>query len=125
LCFQGFAQEVAELPGCYASPGGCLLLAWRDGIPVGCVAMRPLDARTCEMKRMYVRESARGDGLGRELALRAIAEARHAGYMAMVLDTLPQMDSAIRLYESLDFRRRDAYYKTPLAETVFMKLRLQ
>lgn len=84
--------------------------------------MRPLEGPTCEMKRLYVREASRGHGLGRALALRVMEEARNAGYKTMRLDTLPRMASAIRLYESLGFQRCPAYYRTPLAETIFMEL---
>ena len=124
LSYQGFAEELATLPGCYTAPRGCLLLATMDGQPAGCVALRPIDVRTCEMKRLFLRETARGRGLGRALALRVIAEARGAGYTAMVLDTLPFMQSAARIYEELGFKRRTAYYESPLPETVFMELQL-
>lgn len=124
LNYQGFAEELATLPGSYATPRGCLLLATMDGQPAGCVALRPINETTCEMKRLYVKENFHGHGLGRALAGRVIAEARTAGYASMVLDTLPHMTGAIRLYESLGFTRRAAYYDTPLAETVFFELRL-
>lgn len=124
LNYQGFAEELATLPGSYATPRGCLLLARMDDRPVGCVALRPSKETTCEMKRLFVREAARGSGLGRALTERAIDWARSAGYTSMVLDTLPLMQSAIRLYEALGFKRRAAYYDSPLPETVFMELRL-
>jgi putative acetyltransferase len=124
LSYQGFAEELAALPGCYAALRGCLLLSKVDGKPAGCAAMRPIGERTCEMKRLYVRAAHQGRGIGRALAERVIAEARDAGYSTMVLDTLPHMTGAIRLYESLGFTRRTAYYDTPLAETVFFELRL-
>jgi len=124
LCFQGFAEELATLPGRYAAPRGCLLLAIIDDQIAGCVALRRVDERTCEMKRLFVRDNARGRGLGRALAQRVIAEARSAGYTTMVLDTLPFMQSAARLYEALGFKRRAAYYHSPFPETVFMELQL-
>ncbi|MEQ1854056.1 MAG: GNAT family N-acetyltransferase [Chthoniobacteraceae bacterium] len=124
LSYQGFAKELAALPGCYAAPRGCLALATVDDQPAGCVALRPIDERTCEMKRLHVRAAHQGRGIGRALAERVIAEARAAGYASMVLDTLPLMTGAIRLYESLGFTRRISYYDTPLAETVFFELRL-
>jgi len=107
LCFQGFAAELAELPGPYAPPGGQLILARRqgEGELVGCVALRPLRGapQRCEMKRLYVREGARGSGLGRRLALAAMAEGRRLGYAGMYLDTLPSMTAAQELYRSLGF----------------------
>jgi GNAT superfamily N-acetyltransferase len=76
------------------------------------------------MKRLFVRPAFRGQRLGRWLAERAIQEARLVGYTTMRLDTLPRMQSAIRLYEALGFVRCAAYYDTPLPDTVFMELQL-
>jgi ribosomal protein S18 acetylase RimI-like enzyme len=109
LCFQGFAAELAQLPGDYAEPEGRLILAREPGGEelVGCVALRPVAGKPdhCEMKRLYVRQRARGSGLGRTLALAAIAEARRIGYTRMCLDTLPSMTAAQALYRSLGFRQ--------------------
>lgn len=124
LCFQGFAEELASLPGRYAPPDGRLLLADQDGTPAGCVALRPLDNGIGEIKRLYVRPAFRGTGLGRRLAERVIAEARAIGYASLHLDTLPEMDAAQGLYASLGFRPCTPYYPTPLAGTVFMVLDL-
>lgn len=124
LCFQGFAQELAALPGAYVPPRGRLLLATTAAGAVGCVALRPLDDAVCEMKRLFVRPACRGQALGRRLAQQIISDARALGYSTMRLDTLASMTPAIRLYESLGFVRRSAYYATPLAETVFMELQL-
>lgn len=115
LCFQDFDSELEGLPGTYAPPSGTLLLARIDGAVAGCVGVRPLDAGRCEMKRLYLREFARGKGGGRALAGKAIAFARSAGYARMVLDTLPQMVVAMRLYYGLGFVRCAPYYdNTPI-----------
>jgi ribosomal protein S18 acetylase RimI-like enzyme len=124
LCFQGFADELAGLPGLYAPSKGRLFLGLAEGRAVGCAGVRPLDPAICEMKRLYVRPAFRGRGLGRRLARMAVQEARVIGYSAMRLDTLPVMQNAIRLYEELGFVRCAAYYDTPLADTIFMELRL-
>src|SRR5262245_60366002 len=124
LCFQGFTQELASLPGQYAPPRGRLLLATFGSSAAGCVALRPINATGCEMKRLYVKTAYQGRGLGRRLAEAVIIEARAIGYSSMVLDTLPHMHSAVGLYESLGFIRRSAYYETPLPQTVFMELHL-
>jgi ribosomal protein S18 acetylase RimI-like enzyme len=108
LCFQGFEAELAGLPGAYAPPGGQMLLARHaaGGELVGCVALRPAaDAPgSCEMKRLYVAPAARGQRLGRTLALAVMQEARRLGYARMCLDTLPTMREAQALYRSLGFR---------------------
>lgn len=124
LCFQGFTEELAGLPGRYAPPGGRLLLASAGHEPAGCVALRPAGDTVCEMKRLFVRPAYQGRGLGKRLAEQVVAEAREIGYSTMILDTLPDMQRAIRLYEALGFARCSAYYATPLEETVFMELRL-
>ena len=124
LCFQGFAEELASLPGRYAPPHGRLFIAWAGTDPAGCVALRPLSDTRCEMKRLFVRSAYRGQRLGKGLAERVISEAQGIGYSSMVLDTLPAMHAAIHLYEALGFTRRGAYYDSPLSETVFMELQL-
>ena len=124
LCFQGFAGELANLPGLYAPSRGRLLLAWAETEAAGCVALRPLDVSMCEMKRLYVRPAFRGRGVGRMLAERVIAEAQAIGYACMRLDSLPSLATATKLYESLGFARIPAYYATPLPDTIFMELRL-
>jgi len=109
LRFQNFEEELAALPGDYAAPRGRLLIA-EDA---GCVALRPIDEETCEMKRLYVRPEHRGSGLGRRLILAIMEEARAIGYARMRLDTMPKMDSAQRLYASLGFRDIPAYRYNP------------
>jgi len=124
LCFQNFDQELARLPGDYASPKGRLLLAWAADQTAGCVALREFSAGVCEMKRLYVRPGFRGSGLGRELTGAIIEEARRIGYDTMRLDTLARMKAAVLLYESLGFRRIDAYRLNPEADVVYMELTL-
>lgn len=124
LSYQSFAAEVAGLPGVYALPRGRLLLALGGGEATGCVALRPLAEGICEMKRLFVCASFRGQGIGKLLVNRIVEEGRAIGYRTMRLDTLPSMKAAIRLYEALGFTGCAAYYETPLRDTVFMELQL-
>ncbi len=124
LCFQGFEEELATLPGKYAPPGGRLLLASEGDITAGCGALRELSEGVCEMKRLFVRPAFRKQGVGRMLAERLIEEARRNGYGSMRLDTLASMRAARALYELLGFRRIPAYYANPLAEVVYLELAL-
>ena len=124
LTYQGFADELASLPGCYAPPHGRLLVAWLGDEVAGCVALRPMADDVCEMKRLYVRPAFRSGGIGKLLAEAIVEEARQIGYVTMRLDTVPKLAAATRLYEVLGFVRRDAYYETPVVETIFMELAL-
>jgi ribosomal protein S18 acetylase RimI-like enzyme len=126
LAYQGFAAEMAAMPGKYVPPGGALLLARRsDGEAIGCVGLRAIDPTGCsEMKRLYVSPQARGLGLGKALVEAVVAEAQRIGYREIRLDTLPTMDEAIGLYGKLGFETIAPYYVTPIAGTRFMAKRL-
>ena len=121
LEFQGFEEEMRALPGDYARPYGNMLLAVRQGEPVGCAALRPLDDRACEMKRFFVRPAHRRQGIGRELAREAIDEARRIGYQWMRLHTAPGMKAAQALYRSLGFRSAAPYYPNPIPGATYME----
>lgn len=120
LSFQGFAEELASLPGQYVAPGGALLLCVDEASVAGCIAIRPFREETCEMKRLYVRPAHQGRGCGLFLARRAMEWARAAGYQRMLLDTLPAMGGAQRLYERLGFRDVAPYRFSPVPGTRFM-----
>jgi len=128
LCFQGFAEELATLPGAYGPPWGRLLLAGAPGAAFGCIALRPLEWRAGsaaapvvgEVKRLYVQPAQRSGGWGRRLAAQLIDEARALGYRELKLDTLDWMKAARSLYASLGFRECAPYYVNPLPGAVYM-----
>jgi putative acetyltransferase len=120
LSFQNFDGELASLPADYDP----ILIAYWNGEPAGCVAMHDLGNSVCEMKRLYVRPDFRKFGVGRALAERIIAEARGRGFRAMRLDTLPSMQNAMRLYESLGFVDIEPYRYNPVEGTRFLELTL-
>lgn len=125
LCFQGFEDELKNLPGKYNAPDGRLYLARSGDRIAGCIALRPLESRVCEMKRLFVREEFRGLHIGRMLIERLIDDARAIGYAAMRLDTFPpKMGKAVQLYESYGFHEIPPYYNNPNEGVLFMELRL-
>ena len=125
LCFQNFDQELKGLPGAYAPPDGRLLLAVENDQLAGCIALRKLGDKVCEMKRLFVRPACRATGLGRFLAESIIDEARRLGYTHMRLDTVPgKMDKAIALYQSIGFVEIEPYCQNPVEGAKFMELKL-
>jgi putative acetyltransferase len=124
LVFQNFEAELANLPGEYAAPEGCLLLAKYQGQPAGCVALRKLSDGICEGKRLYVRPQFRGLKIGRKLMEHIIAEARRIGYHAIQGDTVPSMQIAQALYASLGFKEIEPYCRNPVEGAKFIELKL-
>lgn len=128
-CLADFEREVVSLPGRYAPAAGRLLLALQQ-IPgkaeeaIGCVALRSFEPDVCEMKRLYVRPAFRGQGAARQLAKELIVEARSIGYKRMLLDTLPSMQEAHKLYRTLGFREISSYQKNPIPGALFFQLPL-
>ncbi|MCE9570012.1 MAG: carbonate dehydratase [Rhodocyclales bacterium] len=125
LSYQNFDEEMANLPGRYAGPDGRLFYATVGGKGAGCVGIRQLAEGVCELKRLYVEPAFRGLGVGRDLALAAIRAARHIGYRKILLDTLPAMRIAVKLYRELGFSEAPAYYQTPVEGTQFLALDLK
>ena len=125
LCFQGFDAELAGLPGSYAQPSGLLLLGYVDGDLAACGAFRPLAdcdyPNACEMKRLYVRRAFRRFGIGRVLARALLDRAAQAGYSAMLLDTLNEMEAARGLYATLGFHEIPPYYYNPIPGAHYLK----
>ena len=121
LCFQGFADELRDLPDKYAPPSGALLLLVEDGQPIVCGALRDLGDGVCELKRIYVRPSARRRGLGQAMSEKLMAIARDKGYNMVRLDTLERLKGAPEMYEKLGFRRIPAYNHNPEPDIVYFE----
>lgn len=127
LCFQNFEEELATLPGAYASPSGVLLLATENSKAAGCVALRPMnkaDHGAAEMKRLFVRSDFRGKGVARTLVLDVLKRASEIGYKTICLDTLKTMKEAHALYAMLGFEEIPPYYKNPMEGVRYMKMDL-
>jgi GNAT superfamily N-acetyltransferase len=126
LCFQGFEAELASLLGVYAPPAGILLLAYCDEKLAGCIALRKLEEGICEMKRLFVRDSFRGLGIGNLLIDKLIIYAQSIGYTRMRLDTYPaKMGKAVKLYESHGFSAVGPYYHNPHDGVLFLEKNLK
>ena len=124
LCFQDFDKELARLPGEYAPPDGRLFIALDDTDAIGCIALRKLDEGICEMKRLYVKPSCRGKGLGKLLVQTVIDEAVKIGYKKMRLDTVPKMKEAIDLYRKIGFKEIKPYRENPIEGALYMEMEL-
>jgi ribosomal protein S18 acetylase RimI-like enzyme len=125
LCFQKFHEEISNLPAQYSEPTGCIILSCENEKPFGCVAVRKFEDSVCEMKRLYIPESYRGKGIGRELTARIISKAKELGYKKMRLDTLETMKEAISLYNTLGFTEIPKYRLNPIKEVLYMELNLE
>ncbi|MCC0749776.1 GNAT family N-acetyltransferase [Clostridioides sp. ZZV13-5731] len=124
LCFQDFNNELKTLPGKYEKPSGSLILAFVDENLAGCVALKKLEDKVCELKRLYVRDKFRGLKIGKILLEEIVEEAKKIGYTYMRLDTLPSMKSAQGLYEKIGFYDLDPYTYNPIEGARYMELKL-
>ncbi len=123
VCFQDFQAEVQSLPGRYAPPRGCLVHALVDGRLAGVVALRGLAPQWAEVKRLYVRPEYRSLGIGRRLMEAVLERAQRLEFQRVVLDTLPSMLEAHRLYQRIGFHEIEAYYEDPVPGTRFFEYR--
>jgi len=113
LCFQDFEEELATLPGSYAPPKGAILIAVEDREIIGCVGIRPRTENEAELKRLYVQPCHQGRSIGKRLFHTAMSKAKRIGYVSIVLDTLPTMQTAKSLYVAYGFKEIPSYYGNP------------
>lgn len=124
LDVQNYGAELEHLEIKYGQPWGRLYLAYCDGQPAGCIGLRKIDDKNCEMKRLYVRPAYRKNGLGEQLVRMIIDDAAGIGYSHMLLDTLPFLKAAVKMYEKFGFYITERYNDSPMSTSIFMKLDL-
>jgi GNAT superfamily N-acetyltransferase len=122
LCFQCFDKELQNPLKKYGEPKGAVFIAFTDNKPAGCIALQPLKKEgVCEMKRLYVRDEFRKQGIADQLVSALLLKAKEKGYNKMVLDTLERLQPAIQLYVKHGFQNTSAYYSNPLPGVVYME----
>ena len=124
LDIQNYDDEIENLNAKYSLPHGRLYIAYLNKQAAGCIALRKINESDCEMKRLYVKPEYRGSGIAKKLVDLIISDAKSIGYQCMLLDTLPGLKGAIKLYEGIGFYRIPSYNDSPIDDTVFMKLDL-
>ena len=122
LDLQNYDDELDHLEAKYGLPEGRLYLLFCEGKAAGCIGLRKIDERSCEMKRLYVRPEFRGRGLGTVLVEKIIQDAKDIGYSQILLDTLPFLQSAIRMYCSFGFYEIESYNNSPMDTSIYMRL---
>ncbi len=124
LAIQNYEEELSHLEEKYGPPSGRLYLACCGGEAAGCIGLKKIDDQNCEMKRFYVRPQFRGRKLGVQLMQKIIMDAREIGYSHMLLDTLPFLEDAIRMYKKSGFYTIDRYNDSPVSTSIYMRLDL-
>ena len=124
LDIQNYDDELDHLEKKYGPPGGRIYLAYADSQAAGCIGMRKLDEENCEMKRLYVKPEFRRNGLGKILVDRIISDAKKEGYRHIFLDTLPFLESALKMYKAYGFYEIPCYNDSPMDTSIFLKLDL-
>ena len=125
LEIQNYDEEIKHLEAKYGRPYGRLYLAFYDGKPAGCIGLRKIDERNCEMKRLYVRPRFRGNHIGDLLIRQIVEDAGNIGYSYMLLDTLHFLQSAIHMYRQWGFYEIPCYNDSPMETSVYMRLELE
>lgn len=121
LQLQDYDLELENLDKKYGLPKGRLYIATVEGDVAGCIALRNIDDKSCELKRLYVRPEFRGNQIGQMLIEQIISDARDIGYKQILLDTLPFLKSAIYIYEKLGFYQIRPYNDSPMKNSIYYR----
>ena len=121
LQLQDYDLELENLDKKYGLPKGRLYIATVEGDVAGCIALRNIDDKSCELKRLYVRPEFRGNQIGQMLIEQIISDARDLGYKQILLDTLPFLKSAIYIYEKLGFYQIRPYNDSPMKNSIYYR----
>ena len=124
LDIQHYEEEIIDIEKKYGMPFGRLYLAYCNGEVAGCIGLKNIDKKNCEMKRLYVKPQFRGKNIGKLLVQKIITEAKEIGYSHMLLDTLPFLEKAIYLYKQFGFYTIDSYNNSPMSTSIYMRLDL-
>ncbi len=124
LDLQHYDKEIEYLEEKYGMPSGRLYLAYCNGEAAGCIGLKKIDEKNCEMKRLYVRPQFRGENIGKLLVQKIIIDAKEIGYSHMLLDTLPFLEKAIHMYEKFGFYSINCYNDSPMSTSIYMRLDL-
>lgn len=124
LEIQQYDKELEDFEAKYGMPDGRMYVLYYCGKLAGCIALRKIDNSNCELKRLYIKPEFRGNGLGRMLVERLISDAREIGYKYMLLDTLPFLRTAIRMYKNIGFYEIEKYNNSPMDTTIYMRFDL-
>lgn len=121
LSFQNIDDELKDPSVKYTAPEGELLVAVDKETVCGMVAYHRHSETRCEMKRLYVKPSCRGEKLGEKLICEIMKRAKEAGYKEMVLDTIEPLKAAVHLYEKYEFKRCEPYYNNPMSDVIYFR----
>lgn len=121
---QKYDDEIEHLEDKYGMPWGRLYLVFYENQVAGCIALRKIDDEKCEMKRLYVRPEFRNKGIARMLTEKIVSDAKEIGYSSMLLDTLPFLQTALKMYKQMGFYEIECYNNSPMDNSIYFKLDL-
>ena len=124
LCFQDIDDELNNFPKKYEEPEGSFIIAKENNYVAGCVGIRNIGNKICEMKRLFVNDNYKGRGIGKILVEKIIEEAKLKQYELMRLDTINTMETALNIYYKIGFYEIEPYYNNPHEGIVYLEKKL-